>query len=1125
MARRFNYSENNTDEDKFDGFGNRSENAPDFSEPKDYSTPSDTNTYLDEAEKKAGSDEYKPRRTTSDKSGSNKDIGLSQMESGTPWNTSSANPLRQTKNGSGFKNWFSNHKKGAVGWLIALAMGGGMFGLGMGVSGFAQLPQMMNFIKDTKLWINGAQTGERYMFTMSNIYQTFKNGNGERIQNQRLNIASRRLASSFEKRLAANGLTFQSNAFGNSTMMTLDYGALTGNQNYSVKDPTEPGIDGRERSRREDAMNRHKKAVAEKMDILGIKSYSVGSDGKIAISDKISSSAKRKLMSAINNVGKFDMISKMASRLMLSKYGKLSVLHPIKNIEKAAFDKLDDFIRRAVNNIENGSLDLPEDVPNKQLARDKAESNKKKQLEERNNFLSDNQKLSTSDIDKAVKEAGDAAEEAFTKSLEAKKNGIMQRTVMKVAEKLGGDALKSALKLAMQGLAVAGVASMAITALCMLQDALDNAGPYKMQSVITAIGAVMSFMGTVSAIMTGDDVDDNPITPEIVGNTVNMYLNDNVPVSYINDKGETVTTGETQFKTAWAASPVACELGEGNTNDCAQGVGSTDDEMPAGLTGVGNRGSTFFPKNVNDILTTIFTGGSSPINAICWVANQYNDAVNKMTDFFMGWLINPIMKAIMDTGLGSLLSNMMQSLQSVLYGKLLSQDTLAAMTPTGWGFVMMFGAKFSDNAQNRVWGRTLSKTENIQLAQEQKEYLAWQQSQKSLLARLFDTTDYSSAVNRIARASNIDTSNKGILTQLSNVGKIFASTPRLFGMAFNLFGNSTYAEPLAGSMDYDYGVPTMAFSKSEMDKITTDSEYQFYPNQQIVVGSDGKPGLAAKPDIQSKMKSCFGITLSSDGNVTMESNDKAQSWDYVKVMDNESSKYGGSECQGDDLLRVRTYVMDTYNIMSQDCYENNGWAGGESSSSCSEQNESESSSTGTPGSANTSTDGSTCAAGTNSLGVYPNAHENGQQISIQLCEVTSIKLSEPGFYTSQDPDIFRSTKSGGIVVGAATSDAFQKMGEAAKAGGNPLSGKGIRSFEKQQYFYDCYNSKKCNNGNLAAKPGTSQHESGKAVDFSSSSIGWLQKNARTYGLCATVSNENWHYAPSAGRACYFGSGS
>ena len=95
--------------------------------------------------------------------------------------------------------------------------------------------------------------------------------------------------------------------------------------------------------------------------------------------------------------------------------------------------------------------------------------------------------------------------------------------------------------------------------------------------------------------------------------------------------------------------------------------------------------------------------------------------------------------------------------------------------------------------------------------------------------------------------------------------------------------------------------------------------------------------------------------------------------------------------------------------------------------------------------------------------------------------------------------------------------------EAAKAAGVQLSGKGIRSYEKQEYFWNCYQTKKCNNGNEAAKPGTSQHESGRAIDFSSGSISWLQKNAIEFGICATVASENWHYSPKNGKTCYHGS--
>lgn len=158
--------------------------------------------------------------------------------------------------------------------------------------------------------------------------------------------------------------------------------------------------------------------------------------------------------------------------------------------------------------------------------------------------------------------------------------------------------------------------------------------------------------------------------------------------------------------------------------------------------------------------------------------------------------------------------------------------------------------------------------------------------------------------------------------------------------------------------------------------------------------------------------------------------------------------------------------------------------------------------------------GGGCAANTTSLGVYDKAHDNGKQISVELCELSSIKL-QPGFYVKgKDPDIFLSGKKGGTIVGASVSEAFQKMGEQAKSEGHQLMGKGIRSYEKQEYFYHCYITKSCNNGNEAAKPGNSNHENGTAIDFvlGSGDLAWLRSNAKNYGM-KELSGEPWHWSP------------
>lgn len=159
-----------------------------------------------------------------------------------------------------------------------------------------------------------------------------------------------------------------------------------------------------------------------------------------------------------------------------------------------------------------------------------------------------------------------------------------------------------------------------------------------------------------------------------------------------------------------------------------------------------------------------------------------------------------------------------------------------------------------------------------------------------------------------------------------------------------------------------------------------------------------------------------------------------------------------------------------------------------------------------------------CYDGTNLLGTYDQAHDDGKKISINLCELTSIDL-QPGFYTDQDPQIFRSG-SGGVVVGASVSEQFQKLGEDALAEKPPrqLVGKGVRSYEKQEYFYNCYITKKCNDGNLAAPPGTSNHENGTAIDFvlGPGDLAWLRANGSRHDLKELTGGkqpEPWHWSP------------
>jgi LAS superfamily LD-carboxypeptidase LdcB len=107
----------------------------------------------------------------------------------------------------------------------------------------------------------------------------------------------------------------------------------------------------------------------------------------------------------------------------------------------------------------------------------------------------------------------------------------------------------------------------------------------------------------------------------------------------------------------------------------------------------------------------------------------------------------------------------------------------------------------------------------------------------------------------------------------------------------------------------------------------------------------------------------------------------------------------------------------------------------------------------------------------------------------------------------------------------ATACGFHRLHQAARASGHTIKiSSGFRTLARQQYFYNCYITKRCNNGNLAARPGTSNHGIGLALDLSltSGAYSWMRSNAQRFGFVRTVPTETWHweYRPGAPRASY-----
>ena len=97
-------------------------------------------------------------------------------------------------------------------------------------------------------------------------------------------------------------------------------------------------------------------------------------------------------------------------------------------------------------------------------------------------------------------------------------------------------------------------------------------------------------------------------------------------------------------------------------------------------------------------------------------------------------------------------------------------------------------------------------------------------------------------------------------------------------------------------------------------------------------------------------------------------------------------------------------------------------------------------------------------------------------------------------------------------------EAFRRMADHAARDGMVLRvTSGFRSMVEQERLYALY---KQGEGNLAARPGFSNHQSGIAVDIETGGFGsrtyqWLANNARAYGYVNTGASfsqkEPWHW--------------
>jgi len=141
-------------------------------------------------------------------------------------------------------------------------------------------------------------------------------------------------------------------------------------------------------------------------------------------------------------------------------------------------------------------------------------------------------------------------------------------------------------------------------------------------------------------------------------------------------------------------------------------------------------------------------------------------------------------------------------------------------------------------------------------------------------------------------------------------------------------------------------------------------------------------------------------------------------------------------------------------------------------------------------------------------------HAPEMRVVAMLCLLCGLADAEPRRvtgYVSGRPISLRVVDVGWAEVEEKTALAFAEMQEAAARDDVELTiYSGFRTNERQAELYARWRRRE---GNMAAPPGHSRHQSGQALDIllDEDSYRWLEKNARRFGFRRTVAGEPWHW--------------
>lgn len=616
--------------------------------------------------------------------------------------------------------------------------------------------------------------------------------------------------------------------------------------------------------------------LAKDMDIPG--KYRV-EGGKLLIDEDISYSQAKRVIKTLDDPGHWRLSSWTQGRSTLNGLGFNSWLHPFEKAKNKAWKTVTDFIDGKIAN-------LADDDDVKSRITGDTDS------DEDHPDADANKSGAAQQYDKVKAEVEATPKKKGMRGVWSKAKSTVIDPIVDLQQYKSFQAV-----------------SLVVGLICAMRSISQEAGPYKMQYIANPSekGAAQIY-GIGAQIQSGEDLDANT-----VGLASKAMLYDEVPVL----DGQGNPTGEKVGSSATAAPEYCDTLGITNCDSYRN--------TPTALGDVANKAAFFHNSVIDNLIYNFFSAAGGLIDMICIAF-----AIANFADIF-GTVIGGLTSAVL--GQLKFFNDFMSNAMNYFLGRPLD---IANATPRQWGSIFMYGSKFMANHRGvMAGGMKLASAQAAALNIENRQYLAWENSRKPLMARLVDPTDYNSTLNQVARSLQLNTSDGKFTTQLANAMQTLVSAPTILANANNqLLGNSGYVS--AKTSDVNYGVSTYAWSLEDANANTQSHDVFDNAEQAIkILEAERQPGVISTPHYDYA-KDCLLSDISKDDQykVTAVNNDDGSAWNYVDQEgsdDHHCKQLAGQE----DYKVIGRYVMDYQIIASGACY-NGDENDSESSAACEE---------------------------------------------------------------------------------------------------------------------------------------------------------------------------------------------